>query len=371
MPERWKRDGARPFVAAYCAEFGLPMPGTSLRDGEYALETLLGVGGMGAVYRAVKSDNPGQVQALKLMRPRQQRDRERFVIEGQSNVRIDDPRFVNIKYTWLHDPTLFYTMECVAGGKSVSDLMKRPGQFDHEWLMRFQRSLGLRGAFFHRVANDYLYQARGGGQRRVSNPTRPDGVSRAVRAWFANWRRDRRVERYRDYLAAALLKTVAEGIHELHTNYKLVHLDIKASNILISDRRGPLISDLGLCRRLNECGLTEPAPFAGTPEYAPPEQMLEPPVALSPASDVYSLGITLRNVMMRNPASPRHDRVMAAKPTSDDHQTQLRWWSRKGWGARGIPGTLVDRSQGNPSRACQTLSNRCRAGKRSGAFSER
>src|SRR5262249_22765516 len=80
---------------------------------------------------------------------------------------------------------------------------------------------------------------------------------------------------------------------------KLVHRDIKPSNIMVSLEEGGAVTtkiiDLGLAKSLDEpsaqTAISTPGAFAGTPEFASPEQFAGVPIDIR--SDLYSLGVTL------------------------------------------------------------------------------
>jgi hypothetical protein len=80
---------------------------------------------------------------------------------------------------------------------------------------------------------------------------------------------------------------------------KLVHRDIKPSNIMVTLEEGGAVTakiiDLGLAKSLDQSGaqtaISTPGAFAGTPEFASPEQFAGVPVDIR--SDLYSLGVTL------------------------------------------------------------------------------
>jgi serine/threonine protein kinase len=80
---------------------------------------------------------------------------------------------------------------------------------------------------------------------------------------------------------------------------KLVHRDIKPSNIMVSLEEGGAVTakiiDLGLAKTVDEAGsdtaISIPGRFAGTPEFASPEQFAG--VGVDIRSDLYSLGVTL------------------------------------------------------------------------------
>jgi serine/threonine protein kinase/TolA-binding protein len=91
---------------------------------------------------------------------------------------------------------------------------------------------------------------------------------------------------------------VAAGLSAVKEQ-SLVHRDIKPSNIMVRFREGGLITakiiDLGLAKAVSESGsesvISTPGAFAGTPDFASPEQFAGLPVDIR--SDLYSLGVTL------------------------------------------------------------------------------
>jgi serine/threonine protein kinase len=98
-------------------------------------------------------------------------------------------------------------------------------------------------------------------------------------------------------LALEIATQVAAGLAAIHEQ-NLVHRDIKPSNIMVHLKDdGTLrakIIDLGLAKSLNEPGdqtaISMPGGFAGTPEFASPEQFAG--VGVDIRSDLYSLGVT-------------------------------------------------------------------------------
>jgi hypothetical protein len=104
-------------------------------------------------------------------------------------------------------------------------------------------------------------------------------------------------------LALEIVAQVAAGLAAIHEQ-NLVHRDIKPSNIMVRLRDdGTLrskIIDLGLAKSLNEPGeqtvISTAGAFAGTPEFASPEQFAG--IGTDIRSDLYSLGITLWEMVM-------------------------------------------------------------------------
>ena len=99
-------------------------------------------------------------------------------------------------------------------------------------------------------------------------------------------------------LALEIVTQVAAGLAAVHKQ-KLVHRDIKPGNIMVNLEEGGAVTakiiDLGLAKAVNEAGshtaISTPGGFAGTPEFASPEQFAG--VQVDIRSDLYSLGVTL------------------------------------------------------------------------------
>ena len=91
--------------------------------------------------------------------------------------------------------------------------------------------------------------------------------------------------------ACAMIARIARALANAHT-HKLVHRDVKPSNILINDSGQPMLSDFGIVKILegnDTTGLTATGLGIGTPHYMSPEQAQGNP--LDGRSDIYSLGV--------------------------------------------------------------------------------
>ena len=91
--------------------------------------------------------------------------------------------------------------------------------------------------------------------------------------------------------ALELALAVADGLAFAHEQ-GLVHRDVKPQNVLLSREGDVKVTDFGIARSLDvEHGVTQTGTVLGTGEYLAPEQASGRPV--SPATDVYSLGVVL------------------------------------------------------------------------------
>lgn len=91
--------------------------------------------------------------------------------------------------------------------------------------------------------------------------------------------------------AAAILAPVARALHYAHQQ-KVVHRDVKPSNILINESGQPMLSDFGILKliELDETqGITGTGKSVGTPAYMSPEQIRGKEI--DGRTDIYSLGV--------------------------------------------------------------------------------
>ena len=114
--------------------------------------------------------------------------------------------------------------------------------------------------------------------------------------------------------SAAYFRTVAnlglqaaEALEHAH-QLGVVHRDIKPANLLIDVRGNLWITDFGLAHCQSQAGLTMSGDLVGTLRYMSPEQALAKRVLIDHRTDVYSLGVTLYELLTLEPAYRGSDR---------------------------------------------------------------
>jgi Tol biopolymer transport system component len=91
-----------------------------------------------------------------------------------------------------------------------------------------------------------------------------------------------------------IAKQICEGLAEAHRK-KVIHRDLKSSNIMIDNEGNARIMDFGIARSIGPKDITDSGMRIGTPEYMSPEQA--DGRETDHRSDIYSFGIILYEML--------------------------------------------------------------------------
>jgi serine/threonine protein kinase/Tfp pilus assembly protein PilF len=118
----------------------------------------------------------------------------------------------------------------------------------------------------------------------------------------------------------ALFEAVCRAVHYAHER-GVIHRDLKPANIHVRADGTPKLLDFGIAKVVDDASATKMTTLTGTgqriltPAYASPEQLLGE--AITPSSDVYSLGVILFELLTsRRPFAGTNERKRPVRPSS-------------------------------------------------------
>jgi serine/threonine protein kinase/WD40 repeat protein len=270
------------------------------RLGEYRIVRELGRGGMGVVYEAVQ-EPLGRRVALKVMPSHAVANPtllERFRREARAAARLHHTNIVPVFGIGEHEGTHFYAMQFIQGQGLEAVLQEvrrlRGGQAvtpgpDDTVSARAARGM-LSGQFSAAASAPPAASSLGAG--RAVEPAPPSELSGQTAGPY-----------YRS--VARLGVQAAEALDHAH-RHGVLHRDVKPSNLLLDTEGTIWVTDFGLARADDSDTLTHSGEVIGTLRYMAPERFAGRADA---RSDVYSLGLTLYELLALRPAFGESDRA--------------------------------------------------------------
>ncbi|HZT81377.1 MAG TPA: serine/threonine-protein kinase, partial [Gemmataceae bacterium] len=280
------------FVQAVAPELsspvaGQPLPGDLLHGGtlgDFRLLREAGRGGMGVVYEA-EQISLGRRVALKVLpfaATMDPRHLQRFQNEARAAACLHHTNIVPVYGVGSERGVHYYAMQFI-DGRTLADLIAELRQ-------------GRAGP----AALTTPYTAAEG-----TAPAPAPQAATAPPAGASTQRSARSAEFFR---TAARLGAQAAGALEHAHSLGIIHRDIKPANLLL-DRRGDVwVTDFGLAQVQSNTKLTLTGDLVGTLRYMSPEQALGRRGPLDHRTDIYSLGVTLYELLTLEPAFPGQDR---------------------------------------------------------------
>jgi serine/threonine-protein kinase len=124
-------------------------------------------------------------------------------------------------------------------------------------------------------------------------------------------------------LALWIARQTADALDALLEQAGLIHTDVKPANILVSPTGHTTLIDFGFVQTPAEASHWTTRPLAGTLAYMAPE-MVTSTLAAGPRSDIYSLGVTLYEMLTGNRPWDSDDPGELAKLHREAKPTDIR-----------------------------------------------
>lgn len=316
--------------------------------GPYRILREIGRGGMGIVYEAVRVSTRRHValKILPLQFPVDAARLERFLREASITSSLRHPNIIPIFDVGAIDQTAYFAMRHIDGRglDRVLRILQQKTEAEKTPALKIGKQ-------------EFLLSNNGMEVAGHSDPV--SEAAHRIRAGVPVL--------FEDYLewVVQIAVQAASGLAYAH-RHRLIHRDIKPSNLLL-DRKGTLwIADFGLARKIGDPALTATGVILGTPRYMSPEQAATAAGQMDHRSDLYSLGVTiyelltcrpvfegetpqeiLGQILAREPVAPRRlnpsipvdlervvMRAMAKKPedryqSAGELEEDLRHWAQK------------------------------------------
>ena len=267
-------------------------PGSTLRNGRYRIDKVLGRGGFGITYQGETvttiSGELGNMDvkvkiAIKefFMRDRCIRGtdgmdvtvpsegshlqvdkyKNKFISEARKLSEIRHPNIINVSDVFEENSTVYYVMQYLAGG-SMADIVKKTDV----------------GRLSEDVALKYIHQ-------------------------------------------------IADALDYLHSEKHMCHLDVKPANILLSEEGKAILIDFGISKTFDDTGSVEgtTSSVSYSNNYAPLEQY-QSLKQFSPQTDLYSLAATLYFMLTGNTPPEASELMDEGFPKCPYYITNSRIW---------------------------------------------
>ncbi|MCA9183583.1 MAG: serine/threonine protein kinase, partial [Planctomycetales bacterium] len=260
--------------------------------GDFLIVRQIGQGGMGIVYEAqqISLNRRVAIKVLPFASLLREQQLERFRIEARAAASLRHPNIVGVYAVGYERGVHFYAMEFIEG-QSLAELM-------HELKNEMSNVHDDRNS----ASTDRALK------EKPLEKTRPGSGADSTETDRAHKRSTLPDSRSREFYrtAAKLFAKAAQALQHAH-ELGIVHRDIKPANLLL-DKDGKIwITDFGLAQVESDRSLTLSGDLLGTLRYMSPEQASGQNV-LDARTDIYSLGVTLYEVLTGCPAFPARDR---------------------------------------------------------------
>jgi serine/threonine protein kinase len=286
--------------------------------GDFQIIREVGRGGMGVVYEAEQLSLGRRVALKVLPCLALQGSRDlRFINEAQAAARLHHTNIVPVYSVGVEGGVHYYAMQFIDGqtlDRVVAEL---------SWF-------ALPGTKLIQVESPPpVVQESGSHPKTEQSASQPDSqTGKTTSSWVGTLtaqHSSRTGEYYRT--VARLGIEAAEALAHAH-EHGIIHRDVKPGNMMVDDRGHLWITDFGLAQHQGQPHLTQTGDFLGTPCYVSPEQARGGRELLDHRTDVYSLGVTLYELLTLRRAFPGKNAREVLRQIERDEPRKPRRWNK-------------------------------------------
>ncbi|MCA9213751.1 MAG: protein kinase [Planctomycetales bacterium] len=276
------------------ADSVLPQIDVPQAFGEFEVIREIGRGGMGIVYEAQQQSLNRRV-ALKVLSVGldfSSKSIARFQREAEAAAKLHHTNIVPIHTTGIENQIPFYAMELVRGPSLDLVLDQLRGEASTEPKASIESECQN-----NENCSERLFESETVSNSLDNTPTGSSSFGSGM-AYYDN--------------VARMFAEVADALEHAHQE-GVIHRDIKPSNLLLGPDGRIHINDFGLARMLEEPSMTMTGELMGSPRYMSPEQISAEDGEVDHRADIYSLGVTLYELITLKPAydAKERDRIFS------------------------------------------------------------
>ncbi len=290
-----------------------PRPGAALKDqpsdqdqtlGDYSIIREIGRGGMGVVYEAqqISLRRAVALKVLPFAAVMDQRQLTRFKNEAHIAGQLVHQNIVPVYAVGCQRGVHYYAMQYI-DGQSLADVIKDLQASNGGKPSRLPPGTLPVSPVMEVSENADSQPPSSDSRSSTSAPALASSTSPV--AVLSTHRSAKSVAYCRG--VAQLGIQAGNALEYAHQN-GVIHRDVKPGNLLLDHKGNLWITDFGLARVETDGGLTLTGDILGTLRYISPEQALAKRVVVDHRTDIYSLGVTLYELLTLQPAYDAADR---------------------------------------------------------------
>lgn len=291
--------------------------------GDFRILRQIGRGGMGIVYEAEQISMQRRValKVLPLAGLVDEKKIRRFQNEVRAVAALDHPNIVSVYMVGEERGVHYFAMQLIRG-RTLAEVIASLRQIRNDGQLldgsSVSRATGIDVSGDSGSGNDATALHVAGDSPVTTAASQVDTIAKADSSTISHSSR-------RDYFRSIVALGIQAALALQHAHDQgIIHRDIKPANMLLDGASNLYLTDFGLARIEADAGVTMTGDLIGTLRYMSPEQALAKRVAVDHRSDIYSLAVSLYELLTLQPVYLSEDRQQILKQIAFEEPTPPR-----------------------------------------------